>query len=481
MKQRCLLAGAVLGAAVGAGIGIWAFRARPIAPALVVDRTPVPSGAVAVTSYADALAASRPAVVSVYSTKYARQRGPAGGAQIDRRSLGLPAYGNSAPAQPERGLGSGVIVSPEGYILTNNHVIEGADELLVKLPDDRELPARIVGTDPKTDVAVIKVEALALPHVVLGDSDKLRVGDVVFALGNPLDVGQTATMGIVSATGRRGLDLLARGDTDPGYEDFIQTDAAINVGNSGGALIDACGRLVGINTAIMTTSRGNIGIGFSIPVNLAAFVMKSLVETGTVVRGYLGVSTQDLDSGLAAGFGLKDTRGVLVSEVTPQSPAARSGLLAGDVILAVDDKAVGNRDELRLLVSQLAPGKKVAMRIFREGKASSLDVTLGQLSDVHMEPARASSEFLEGVQVARINEQLKREFALEENVGVVVVALDRRSPHAVNFPVGTVIEKINKTDITDARSAVEALRKGRNTLVVRYGSSRQFISIELAP
>ena len=481
MKQRCLVDGAVVGAAVGAGLGLWAARAKPVVPTLVVDSTPVFAGAAAVFSYADALEASRPAVVSVYSTKYARQRGAAGAAPNDRRIPLVPGNGGGAPHQSERGLGSGVLVSAEGYILTNNHVIEGADELLVKLPDDRELPARIIGTDPKTDVAVIKVEGAALPYVVLGDSDKLRVGDVVFALGNPLDVGQTATMGIVSATGRRGLDLLARGDSDPGYEDFIQTDAAINVGNSGGALIDARGRLVGINTAIMTTSRGNIGIGFSIPVNLAAFVMKSVLETGTVVRGYLGVSTQDLDAGLAAGFGLKDTRGVLVSEITPQSPAARGGLLAGDVVLAVNDKIVANRDELRLLVSQLAPGTKVAMRVVREGKSLALEVTLGQLSDVRAEPARSAVEFLEGVQVARINEQLKREFALEENAGVVVVAVDRRSPHAVNFPVGTVIEKINKTEITDARSAIEALHKGRNTLVVRYGDKRQFLSVELAP
>jgi serine protease Do/serine protease DegQ len=481
MKHRSLVVGVVVGMVCSAGVGFWVAKAKTVAPTLVIDRTPASAGAATGASYADALEASRPAVVSVYSTKYARQRGAAVAAANDRRIPLLPGSGVATSPQPERGLGSGVIVSPEGYILTNNHVIEGADELLVKLPDDRELAARIVGTDPKTDVAVIKVEAAQLPHVVLGDSDKLRVGDVVFALGNPLDVGQTATMGIVSATGRRGLDLLARGDTDPGYEDFIQTDAAINVGNSGGALIDAHGRLVGINTAIMTTSRGNIGIGFSIPVNLAAFVMRSLVETGTVVRGYLGVSTQDLDSGLAAGFGLKDTRGVLVSEVTPQGPAARAGLQAGDVVLALNDKPVANRDELRLLVSQLSPRTKVSLHVVREGKPATLEVTIGQLNDAREEPAKLASDFLEGVQVARITPQLKRELALEESAGVVVVAVDRRSPHATNFPVGTVIEKINKTDIADVHTATEALRKGRNTLVVRYGAARQFISIELTP
>lgn len=476
MKARSLVVGVVAGGVLGLAIGLLIVRLRPAAPTLVVDTAPVAAQAPGVASYAEALAAARPAVVSVYSTKFARARVPAG---LDLR--GALRSSSEAPVQPERGLGSGVIVSPEGYILTNNHVIEGADSLLVKLPDDRELAARLVGADPKTDVAVIKVEGTGLPFAVLGDSDKLRVGDIVFALGNPLDVGQTATMGIVSATGRRGLDLLARGDGDPGYEDFIQTDAAINVGNSGGALVDARGRLVGVNTAIMTTSRGNIGIGFSIPVNLAAFVMKSLVETGTVVRGYLGVTTQDLDAGLAASFDLKETRGALVTEVTKDSPAARAGLLTGDVVTALNDKPVLNRDELRLLVSQLAPGTKAALHIVRESKPVALEVTLGQLNDNRPAVMRAVVELIDGVQVEPVSDRLRHDFALESDVaGVVVTAIDRRSQYAPNLPVGTVIEKINKVTITDTRSAKDALRKGRNTLVVRYGGTRQFISIELA-
>ncbi len=464
MKARSLAVGVAAGAAVGLGLGVFLLRGRLPAPTLVIDSAPVAAPLPGPATYAEALAAARPAVVSVYSTKFARARGPVASA-----------------GQPERGLGSGVIVSPEGYILTNNHVVEGADSLLVKLPDERELPARLIGADPKTDVAVIKVEGKDLPHTILGDSDKLRVGDVVFALGNPLDVGQTATMGIVSATGRRGLDLLARGDGDPGYEDFIQTDAAINVGNSGGALVDARGRLIGINTAIMTTTRGNIGIGFSIPVNLAAFVMKSLVETGTVVRGYLGVSTQDLDAGLAADFGLKDTRGVLVAEVTPEGPAARGGLLAGDVITRFNDKPVTNRDELRLLVSQLQPGTKAALGVIRDSKPVALEVSLGQLAENRPAPTPAAIELLDGVQVTPVSDQLKREFALEADAaGLVVTGIDRRSPYAANLPVGTVIEMVNKVPVGEAHAAKEALRKGRNTLVVRYGGTRQFLSIELA-
>ncbi|HLP09746.1 MAG TPA: trypsin-like peptidase domain-containing protein [Opitutaceae bacterium] len=471
MTPRSLAYGAAAGGVVGLAVGLLIARSRTEAPTLVVDSSPADVAAPALGSYAEALAAARPAVVSVYSTKYARAR----------TGLGPALRGSPVVVQPERGLGSGVIVSAEGYILTNNHVVEGADSLLVKLPDDRELPARLVGADPKTDVAVIKVEGANLPFVVIGDSDKLRVGDIVFALGNPLDVGQTATMGIVSATGRRGLDLLARGDSDPGYEDFIQTDAAINVGNSGGALVDSKGRLVGINTAIMTTTRGNIGIGFSIPVNLAAFVMKSLVESGKVVRGYLGVATQELDAGLVASFDLKENRGALISEVTPESPAARAGLVAGDVVTALNEKPVVNRDELRLLVSQIPPGTKATLRIIREGKALAVEVTLGELDDERPIAARAAVELLDGVQVEPMSDALKRDFGFESDAaGVVVTVVERRSPYGLTLPVGTIIEKINKTTVSDPRSAKEALRKGRNTLVVRYGGTRKFVSLELA-
>ena len=475
MKPRSLAIGVAAGGACGLLIGLLIVRSRPAAPTLVVDSGPAVPGASAVASYAEALASARPAVVSVYSTKYARTRVPPG---ISLRGSRLPE--SELQAQPERGLGSGVIVSHEGFILTNNHVIEGADALLVKLPDDREFPARLVGADPKTDVAVIKIEGSGLPFAVLGDSDKVRVGDVVFALGNPLDVGQTATMGIVSATGRRGLDLLARGDTDPGYEDFIQTDAAINVGNSGGALVDSRGRLVGVNTAIMTTSRGNIGIGFSIPVNLAAFVMKSLVEHGAVVRGYLGVNTQDLDAGLAASFDLKESRGALVAEVTPDSPAARAGLLAGDVITTINGKPVLNSDELRLLVAQIPPSSKASLGLIREGKSLSVEAMLGQLDDNRPAVRRTAVELLDGVLVEPINDRVRREYALEKDaVGVVVTSVDRHSQYAPNLPVGTVIEKINKVLVADAHAAKEALRRGRNTIVVRYGGTRQFLSLEL--
>ncbi|NBY68188.1 MAG: protease Do, partial [Betaproteobacteria bacterium] len=250
-------------------------------------------------------------VVSIYSSKTVKQR-------VVNPML-RQYFGDAAPEQErdskQEGLGSGVIISDDGYILTNNHVIEGADELKVSLSDEREFTAKVIGADPKTDVAVIKIEAENLPAITLADSDKLRVGDVVFAVGNPLGVGQTVTMGIVSAKGRNQLRLL---ENVAGYENFIQTDAAINMGNSGGALVDAKGRLVGVNSAIISPSRGNIGIGFAIPVNFAAYVMNSLIATGTVSRGYLGVSSETVTADVAEQLGLpKDAKGVAITDITP--------------------------------------------------------------------------------------------------------------------------------------------------------------------
>src|SRR5829696_2042046 len=269
-----------------------------IKPQIKLDSTPVSDGGKAglVMSYADVLEPAQRAVVSVYSTKIIKER-------ITINPLFRQFFGNIPDQEREskqEGLGSGVIVTADGYILTNNHVVEGADELKITLADDRDFIAKVIGSDPKTDIAVLKIDAKNLPTVTFADSDKLRVGDVVFAVGNPLGVGQTVTMGIISAKGRSKLGLL---ENVSGYEDFIQTDAAINMGNSGGALVDARGRLIGINSAILSPSRGNIGIGFAIPVNLASFIMNSLVETGTVARGYLGVTSDTLTPDVAVQLG----------------------------------------------------------------------------------------------------------------------------------------------------------------------------------
>jgi serine protease Do/serine protease DegQ len=435
-------------------------------PELKLDPSPVGEGkAPVLTSYADVLTSVRPAVVSVYSSKVVRQRVPEFYRQL---------FGNIPDREQKlSGLGSGVIISSDGYILTNNHVVEDADELKVALSDDRELTAKLVGTDPKTDVAVIKVDAKDLPFVTIADSDRLRVGDVVFAIGNPLGIGQTVTMGIVSATGRKNVNLLTDREPDA-YEDFIQTDAAINMGNSGGALIDAKGRLVGVNSGIATTNRGNIGIGFAIPVNLARSVMTSLIKTGTVVRGYLGVSSETLTAEVAESLGLpRDTRGVVITDLSPKDgPAAKAGLKREDIVTAVNGRAITSRDDLRLTIAQTLPGTKVRLDYLRDGKPQSAEVTLGKLED----SVAADGEFLPGVVVQPVNNDLRTELRLPNEVeGLVITDIAPTSPFGDVFPVGAVIEQINRVPVNDVTSAKRALREGRNLALIYYRGNYRYV------
>ncbi|HVZ64546.1 MAG TPA: Do family serine endopeptidase [Lacunisphaera sp.] len=430
-------------------------------PELKIDSTPVAeTKSPVVTSYADVLEAIRPAVVSVYSSKIVRQQVPEF----------LRQYGFRGGEQKQSGLGSGVIISSDGYIITNNHVVEEADELKVLLNDEREYTAKVIGTDPKTDVAVIKIDADKLPAATLADSSKLRVGDVVFAIGNPLGVGQTVTMGIVSATGRR-VHIL---DEVAGYEDFIQTDAAINQGNSGGALIDARGRLVGINSAILSTSQGNIGIGFAIPINLASNIMNSLIETGTVSRGYLGVSTDTLAPDMNESFGLKpDTKGVIITDLNPaDGPAAKAGLKREDIITGVNDKPITSRDDLRLIIAQTAPGTKVSVKFLREGKPQSADVVLGKLPDENA----AEGELVPGVTVAPLTDDLRKEMRIDDRVdGLVITDVSNDSAYRDNFPQGAVIEQINRVPLTDLASAKRVIHDGRNIALVYYRGVYRYI------
>ncbi|NBX59463.1 MAG: Do family serine endopeptidase [Opitutaceae bacterium] len=431
-------------------------------PVLKIDTTPISElKSAVVTSYADVLESIRPAVVSVYSSKLVRQQVPEF----------LRQQGLKGGEQTQRGLGSGVIVSKDGYIITNNHVVEGADELKVLLNDERELTAKVIGTDPKTDVAVIKIDAENLPAATLADSAKLRVGDVVFAIGNPLGVGQTVTMGIVSATGRR-VGIL---EEVAGYEDFIQTDAAINQGNSGGALIDARGRLVGINSAIISTSSGNIGIGFSIPINLANSIMSSLLETGTVSRGYLGVQTQALTADEAEGFGIsKDTKGVVITDLNPaDGPAAKAGLKREDVITAINNKAVTTRDDLRLIIAQTLPGTKIIVKYIRGGKVETQEVTLGKLPDDGL----ANGEFLPGVSVTALDAEVRKELRIDERVdGLVVTEVAENSAYRQIFPRGAVIVQLNRVPVADLASAKRELRDGRNLAFVYYRGAFRYIT-----
>ncbi len=435
-------------------------------PTLRVDASPVSDGkSTVVSSYADVLEPVMKTVVSITSTKIVKQRA---GNPLLRQF-----FGDAAPDQErdskQEGLGSGVIVSADGYILTNNHVVEGADELKVFLTDDREFTAKIIGADPKTDVAVIKIDAEKLPFITLADSDNLRVGDVVFAVGNPLGVGQTVTMGIVSAKGRNQLGLL---ENVAGYENFIQTDAAINMGNSGGALVDAKGRLVGVNSAIISPSRGNIGIGFAIPVNFASSVMNSLVATGTVTRGYLGVTTETVTADVAEQLGLpKDARGVAITDISPDSPAEKAGLKRTDVILAINGKAVSTLEELRLVIAQMLPDTKVKVKLMRDSKERTLDVTLGKL-------AEKPNELLAGVNVTKLTDEARKRSGLEARVsGLLITDIEETSPYADRLAAGMIVIEINRTPVTDLVAAKLALVQGRNLLLVNFRGAYRFVAV----
>jgi len=337
-------------------------------PVVLQQAAPQREAAAKAASYSDAVARAAPAVVYVFSTGAARTgRHPFPDDPVFRRF-----FGDSLDDPRGPRLGSGVIVSPQGYLLTNNHVVEGLEEIEVLLADGKtRLKARLVGTDPETDLAVLKVERERLPAIAFGASETLRVGDVVLAIGNPFGVGQTVTLGIVSGLGRRGLNLNT-------YENFIQTDASINVGNSGGALVDAAGNLVGINTAIFSRTGGSVGIGFAIPVATARAVLAQIVEQGGVTRGYIGVQTQGVSSEVAEALKAAKTSGVLIAAVERGGPAEKAGVKAGDVLLAVN--AVPTPDAATMLdaVAELKPGAQASLRLRRDQQELDLRVTVGK-------------------------------------------------------------------------------------------------------
>lgn len=433
-------------------------------PTLRIDNSPLRSTQPGIVmSFADVVEPVQKAVVSIASSKEIRQR-----------LLVNPLFRQLFPDLPEEqrhrqeGLGSGVIVSADGYILTNNHVIEGADELKVSLADGRDFIARVIGSDPKTDIAVIQIEAADLPYVTLADSDKLRVGDIVFAVGNPLGIGQTVTMGIVSAKNRNVRILEDVG----GYEDFIQTDAAINMGNSGGALVDAQGRLVGVNSAIISPSRGNIGIGLAVPINLAAWILNSLVETGTVARGYLGVSTEPVTPDIAEQLELpKNTRGVVITDIVPDKAAERAGLKRTDVVTSINDLPVSSVEELRLLVSQIQPGSIAKIRIVREGKEQIVDVKLDRYDE-------RPDELFAGVNVKLLTPEDRRRLKIDGRVsGLLVTQVEADSPYRELLPVNAVIMEIGRQPVTDLASAKSLIQSGRNLVALYHRGSVRFVVV----
>jgi len=396
------------------------------------------------------------------------------------RNFGLPDVPRGE--QHLRGMGSGVIVSADGYILTNNHVVKNADKIKVMLMGGKKVDAKVVGTDPKTDVAVIKIKEKNLPVIKLGDSDKLRVGEWVVAIGSPLseNLAHTVTAGIVSAKGRSNVGLAA-------YEDFIQTDAAINPGNSGGALCNLNGELIGINTAIATETGGFQGIGFAVPINMARQVMDALIKHGKVVRGWLGVVIQNVNESLAKGLGLNVSEGVVISDVTPDSPAERAGLKVQDVILKFDGKNVKDTNFLSREVAAHAPGSKVTLTIYRDGKEMEIEVTLGELpQEEQATPAMKRNIYDKlGFKVETLTERMASQLGFDPNAkGVVVTEISQGSnAFAAGLRQGMLITQVNKKRVANAKEfarAISGIKSGE--AVVLYASSQGrnfFIAFEM--
>jgi serine protease Do len=387
-------------------------------------------------------------------------------------------FGNVKPQkQKVFSLGSGVIVSKDGYIVTCNHVIQGAEDILVKLNDNREFKGRIVGMDSKTDIAVIKIPADNLPTISWGDSGKLKTGGIVIAFGNPFGLSQTVTMGIVSATGRSGMGIVD-------YEDFIQTDASINPGNSGGALVNAEGELVGINDAIFSTSGGNQGIGFAVPSNMARNIMESIINKGKVIRGYIGVQVQPLNPELARQFGLKDEKGVLLNDVTDGAPAEQAGMKRGDIIVSIDGKKVDDAFQLRNQVASTQPGIAIELGVIRDGKPLSFKVTVSELAPdaVASSPEAESDNILKGIVVQDLTKEIISQLRLKKNTrGVVVSRVEEDSLALGVIKRGDVIMEINRKavkNVSEYRKEAAKVKKGESVMMlVSRGGFNQYITL----
>jgi Do/DeqQ family serine protease len=357
--------------------------------------------------------------------------------------------------------------------------VDGATDIKVFLPDKRQFKGKIVGTDPKTDIAVVKIDASELPTVTFGDSSKLQVGDLAFAIGDPFGIGETATMGIVSATGRNGLDI-------EDYEDFIQTDAAINPGNSGGALVNAQGELIGINTAILSRGGGNQGIGFAIPINMARHVMDEILKNGKVVRGYLGVLIQEVTPSLAKAFNVPQGKGALIGDVTADGPAAKAGLQKGDVIEALNGQTVDGINNLRLQIASMAPGTVAHLKVLRNTQERDVAVTLGELPEKANQASPTSpgeSSLMRGVQVDTLTPGIARDLGVDPGTkGVVVTSVASDSPAAdAGLQRGDVIEQINRQDVinvSDYNRLVTEAGKQTIVLLVNRGGQTSFIVVQ---
>jgi serine protease Do len=467
-----LLAGSVVAGSYAVVLTVHATDQQSKAKSigLVVDDRPLAHDVKLSTSFAPIVKQVAPSVVKVEVKIPGKETEINPGLPDDpffRQFFGNQFNGQRRMRTPaEHGVGSGVIVTKDGYILTNNHVVDNADTVTVTLNDGREFTAKVVGKDPKSDLAVIKIDAHDLPAVSFADSSKAEIGDVVLAIGNPFAIGQTVTMGIISATGRATMGL--------DYEDFIQTDAAINPGNSGGALVDAEGRLIGINTAIYSRGGGNQGIGFAIPTDLARGIMVSLIEHGKVTRGYLGVMIQDVTPALAKEFDLKDDHGALVGEVVPNGPADKAGLKDGDVITSFNGASVSDSRHLKLEVAGIAPGDKVPVELIRNGSRKNVEVKVSELPE-EKEMAKNSTGdnsqdngTLQGVGVGDMDAQVRQQFNIPDHIkGAVVTEVAPDSAAAqVGLKAGDVIMEINRHTVASADDAVKLTSRTDNKVTL---------------
>jgi len=441
-------------------------------------------------SFAPMVKKAMPAVVNISSSKVVKEQGGSGNGMFDdpffRQFFGGRMPQQQQPrSQRETSLGSGVVVSPDGYILTNNHVVDGATDVKVSFANKEEYPAKVVGADKYSDVAVLKIDKRGLTTLPFADSAHAEVGDVVLAIGEPFGLGQTVTMGIISAKGRGGLGIER-------FEDFIQTDAAINRGNSGGALIDTKGELVGINTAILSgETGGNQGIGFAIPANMARNIMDQILKKGKVSRGYMGILPQELTPDMAKAFGMTG-HGVAVAEVTANSPALKAGMKVGDVITAINGSPVEDVNSFRLAVAGFAPGTTVHLKVARNGQNLDIPVTLGEYNldaegngkgqDNNL-PGTGEKGALRGVSVQGLNSDLRQQLQLPEGTnGVVITDVDSDSPAAAaGLEQGDVIVQVNHkpaNTVADFNSAVRAgASKDSTLLLVKRGAGTRFVVV----
>jgi len=444
---------------------------RPVATA---PQLPLTGGSA--KSFVEIAKTVKPAVVNIAASRSGKGEGPQSSPFDDpffRKFFGDEFFKRDQPhrERKERGQGSGVIVDPNGLIITNNHVVNKADDIRVILSDKREFKGKLIGMDTKTDIAVVKIDATGLSTIPLADSDQLEVGEFVLAVGSPFGLTQSVTMGIVSAVGRASMGIAE-------YEDFIQTDAAINPGNSGGALVNVRGELVGINTAIFSQSGGNMGIGFAVPSNLARSIMDQLVKTGKVVRGWLGVAIQELTPELASQFGLTDTKGVLVSDVMDDSPAKKAGFERADVITEYDGKPMDSPTHLRNAVAQTPIGRKVSIKVIRDKKSKTIDVTiveqpksLGQAGSEDNGESTAPTGVLSDLDVRELNEELASRYGIRPSERGVVIVRVRPGSTAEDMGVreGDIVLEVNRKPVNSLKSyerAVSGLAKDQAVLLL---------------